>query len=310
MSRSNRSSMQSLMDGLKSKLAASRKRIISPVWHTIVRQRKKIIPYVLLFVPLLYLTIFYFVPLAISLLYSVGAINRFYRLVPVFTFEYYLDSLKYNFIPIFWRSLLIAGLTTLMCFLLGYPVAYTIALKTRRFRGVLMMLVILPYWVSFLLRIYALMSILEFLDMQFFEKLGMPIMHSIWAVMLGMFYDYVPFMILPLYASIEKLDVSVLEASKTLGAGSLRTFFHVTLPMTAPGVAAGALLVFVPSVGEFLIPSLLGGPSNFMLGNLVWDMFMEVRDPWLGSAVSTVMLIIVLAIVLIYMKYGGGEIAF
>jgi len=272
------------------------------------RRRKKIIPFVLLALPLIYLIIFYFVPLGFSLLYSVGSIDKFYHFVPVFTLDYYLGSLKYNFVYIFGRSLLIAGLTTVMCFLLGYPVAYTIALKMRRLRSALMILIILPYWVSFLLRIYALRYILFFLDQNLLDPLGMPIMGTLWALLLGMFYDYVPFMILPLYASIEKLDVSVLEASKTLGAGPIRTFFHVTLPMTAPGVAAGALLVFVPSVGEFLVPYFMGG--GYTLGRLVWDMFMEVRNPWLGSAISTVMLTLVLVIVLVYMKYGGGEVAF
>jgi spermidine/putrescine transport system permease protein len=275
-----------------------------------LRRRKKIIPLVLLALPLVYLAVFFFAPLGISLLYSVGTIDRSYRLVPNFTLAYYIRSIDYAFMYIFGRSLLIAGLTTVVCFLLGYPVAYTIALKMRRLRSALMILVILPYWVSFLLRIYALMSILRFLDSQFFGKLGTPIMGTIWAVLLGMFYDYVPFMILPLYASIEKLDVSILEASKTLGAGPIRTFFHVTFPMTAPGVAAGAILVFVPSVGEFLVPYFLGGPSEYMLGELIWDKFMTAQNWWLGSALSTVMLTFVLVIVLVYMKYGGGEMAF
>lgn len=284
------------------------------LWRTvrknITKHRKKMIPFVLLSLPLIYLAIFFFAPLAISLLYSFGMIDRFYRFVPNFTLTYYVRSLDATFMYIFGRSLLIAGLTTVVCFLLGYPVAYTIALKMRRLRNALMILVILPYWVSFLLRIYALMNILQFFDNMFFRQLGMPLMGSLWAVLLGMFYDYVPFMILPLYASIEKLDVSVIEASKTLGAGPLRTFLHVTLPMTMAGVAAGAVLVFVPAVGEFLIPYFLGGVSEYMLGNLVWGMFMEVRNWWLGSAVSAVMLTFVLVIVLIYMKYGGGEIAF
>jgi ABC-type spermidine/putrescine transport system permease subunit I len=274
------------------------------------RRRKRIIPLVLLALPLAYLAVFFFSPLAMSLLYSVGMIDRSYHFVPNFTIAYYVRSIDYAFMYILGRSLLIAGLTTGICFLMGYPVAYTIALKMRRLRGTLMILVILPYWVSFLLRIYALMNILRFLDLSFLNSLGIPIMGSIWAVLLGMSYDYVPFMILPLYASIEKLDASVLEASKTLGAGPIRTFFHVTLPMTAPGVAAGAVLVFVPSVGEFLVPYFLGGVNEYMLGNVIWDMFLTVRNWWLGSAISTVMLTLVLAIVLLYMKYGGGEIAF
>jgi len=282
------------------------------------RRRKKIIPLVFLAAPLVYLLIFFFAPLGISIFYSFGMITKeitpegpVYRFVPNFTLDHFIKSFDPRFMMIFGRSLLIAALTTVLCFALGYPVAYTIALKMRRLRSALMVLVILPYWVSFLLRIYALINIIQFLDMNVFGRLGLPsLMGTIWAVLLGMFYDYVPFMILPLYASIEKLDPQVLEASKTLGAGPIRTFIHVTLPMTAPGVAAGAILVFVPAVGEFLVPYFLGGPSEYMLGELIWDNFMGVLNPGLGSAISTVMLAFVLAIVLVYMKYGGGEMAF
>jgi ABC-type spermidine/putrescine transport system permease subunit I len=267
-------------------------------------------PFVLLAIPFIYLAVLFFAPLVISLFYSVGMVDRLFRIVPTFTPNYYIASIDFTFLYIFGRSLLIAGLTAVVCFLLGYPVAYTIGLKMRRLRSALMILVILPYWVSFLLRIYALMTILRYLDTSFLNKLGIPLMGTIWAVLLGMFYDYVPFMILPLYASIEKLDVSVLEASKTLGANPIRTFIHVTLPMTAPGITAGAVLVFVPSVGEFLVPYFLGGANTYMLGNLIIEMFLKTQNWWFGSAISTVMLTLVLVIVLVYMKYGGGEIAF
>jgi len=275
-----------------------------------IRKRKKIIPFLFLLLPLGYLLVFFFSPMIISLLYSFGAVDKYYHFIFNFTLEYYLQSFSPTVMVILGRSLLIAGLTAVCCFLLGYPVAYTIAIKTRRYRNVLMMMVILPYWVSFLLRIYALMNILQLLDMYVFGRLGFSVVGTIWGVMLGMIYDYIPFMILPLYASVEKLDVSLIEASKTLGAGPYRTFFHVTLPLTMPGVAAGIILVFVPCVGEFLVPYFLGGPSEYMIGNVIWDLFLKVRSWWFGSAVSTVMLAITLAVVLIYMKYGGGEMAF
>ncbi len=275
-----------------------------------IRKRKRIIPFLFLILPLGYLLVFFFAPMGISLLYSVGAVDRYYRFIFNFTFEYYLQSLTPTVMWILGRSLLIAGLTSVCCFLLGYPVAYTIAIKTRRYRNVLMMMVILPYWVSFLLRIYALMNILQLLDIYVFGRFGFSIVGTIWGVMLGMIYDYIPFMILPLYASVEKLDVSLIEASKTLGAGPYRTFWHVTLPLTMPGVAAGIVLVFVPCVGEFLVPYFLGGPSEYMIGNVIWDLFLKVRSWWFGSAVSTVMLAITLAVVLVYMRYGGGEMAF
>jgi ABC-type spermidine/putrescine transport system permease subunit I len=283
---------------------------ISELIYEKIRKRKKVIPFLFLLLPLGYLLVFFFSPMAITLLFSFEAIDRFYRLTFNFTFKYYLQSFNPDIMWIFGRSLLIAGLTAISCFLLGYPVAYTIAIKIRKYRNVLMMMVILPYWVSFLLRVYALMNILMLLDMYVFGKLGFTVIGTIWGVIIGMIYDYIPFMILPLYASVEKLDVSLIEASQTLGAGPLRTFFHVTLPLTMPGVAAGIILVFVPCIGEFLVPYFLGGPSEYMIGNVIWDLFLKVRSWWFGSAVSTVMIAITLAIVLVYMKYGGGEMAF
>lgn len=274
-----------------------------------IRKRKKIIPLLFLSLPLGYLLIFFFSPMVITLLYSFGAVNKFYRITFDFTLKYYIQSFNPNIMVIFGRSLLIAALTAVGCLLLGYPVAYTIAIKTRRYRNALMIMVILPYWVSFLLRIYALMNIMMLLDMYVFGRLGFKIVGTIWGVMIGMIYDYIPFMILPLYASVEKLNVSLIEASKTLGAGPLKTFFHVTFPLTMPGVAAGIVLVFVPAVGEFLVPYYLGGPSEYMIGNVIWDLFLKVRSWWFGSAVSVVMLAITLVVVMIYMRYGGGEMA-
>lgn len=275
-----------------------------------IRKRKRIIPFLFLLLPLGYLLILFFAPMGISLLYSFGAVDRYYRFIFNFTLEYYQSSFDPKVMYILGRSLSIAGLTAVCCFLLGYPVAYTIAIKTRRYRNFLMIMVILPYWVSFLLRIYALLNMLRLLDMYVFGMFGFSVVGSIWGVILGMVYDYIPFMILPLYASVEKLDISLIEASKTLGAGPFKTFFHVTLPLTMPGVAAGVVLVFVPAVGEFLVPYFLGGPSEYMVGSYIWDLFMKVRNWWVGSAVSTVMLAITLAVVMIYMKYGGGEMAF
>lgn len=275
-----------------------------------LRQRKQIILVALLFPPLIYLALFFYVPMCTGFLYSFGMIDRFYRFTGSFTVSHYIRAFDYTFLLIFSRSLLIAGLTAVLCLFLGYPVAYTIALKMRRFRNLLMILVIIPYWVSFLLRIYALINVLQLFDIYIFSGLKISIMGSFLGVMIGMVWDYLPFMILPLYASIEKLDVSILEASKTLGAGPLKTFFHVTLPLTAPGVAAGTILVFVPSVGEFLIPYFLGGATEYLVGNLIWELILKAHNYWLGSAFSTIVLIIVLVIVLIYMKYGGGEMAF
>jgi ABC-type spermidine/putrescine transport system permease subunit I len=137
------------------------------------------------------------------------------------------------------------------------------------------------------------------------------LMYNTQAVLLGMIYNYLPFMILPLYASMEKLDQSLLEAAGSLGAGPGRAFLHVTLPLTMSGIGAGSILVFVPSVGEFIIPQLLGGTESFMIGNLIWTLFLKARNLWFGSAVSIILIALVVLMVALYMKYitKGEEMA-
>ena len=170
---------------------------------------------------------------------------------------------------------------------------------------------IIPFWVSFLLRTYALMTILDvngiinvaLLSLGLISQ-PLNLMYNIQAVLLGMIYNYLPFMILPLYASMEKLDQSLLEAAGSLGAGP-------ALPLTMSGIGAGSILVFVPSVGEFIIPQLLGGTESFMIGNLVWTLFLKARNLWFGSAVSIVLIALVVLMVGLYMKYitKGEEMA-
>jgi spermidine/putrescine transport system permease protein len=208
--------------------------------------------------------------------------------------------------------------TTVACLVLGYPMSYYIAVKSGRQKDTLMLLVIIPFWVSFLLRTYALMTILDvngiinvaLLSLGLISK-PLNLMYNMQAVLLGMIYNYLPFMILPLYASMEKLDRSLLEAAGSLGAGPTRSFLHVTLPLTRSGIGAGSILVFVPAVGEFIIPQLLGGTESFMIGNLIWTLFLKTRNLWFGSAVSVILIALVVAMVALYMKYvtKGEEMA-
>jgi len=266
----------------------------------------------------IYLAIFFFAPFAIVILYAFGMIDilRQFRLEP--TLEYYFEFFDSIAPLVFGRSLLMAFGTTVACLLLGYPMSYYIAVKSGRRRETLMLLVIIPFWVSFLLRTYALMTILDvngivnvvLLSLGLISQ-PLSLMYNTQAVLLGMIYNYLPFMILPLYASMEKLDKALLEAAGSLGAGPARAFLHVTLPMTRSGIGAGSILVFVPAVGEFIIPQLLGGTESFMIGNLIWTLFLKTRNLWFGSAVSIILIALVVLMVALYMKYvtKGEEMA-
>jgi spermidine/putrescine transport system permease protein len=254
----------------------------------------------------------------IVLLYAFGMINllRQFQFTP--TVEYYAEFFNSVAPSVFVRSLLMAFATTVLCLLLGYPLSYYIAVKSGRRRETLMLLVIIPFWVSFLLRTYALMTILDVngiinVTLLSLGLVSQPLnlMYNMQAVLLGMTYNYLPFMILPLYASMEKLDKSLLEAAGSLGAGPARSFLHVTLPLTRSGVGAGSILVFVPAVGEFIIPQLLGGTESFMIGNMIWTLFLRARDFWFGSAVSIILIALVVVMIALYMKYitKGEEMA-
>lgn len=259
---------------------------------------------------IIYLAFFFFAPFALVLFYSFGLIDIFRQFRPFMTFNYYIEFFN-SVVPwVFARSLLMAFATTLACLVLGYPMAYYIAVKSGRRKETLMLLVIIPFWVSFLLRTYALMTILDVNGIinVTLSSLGvitkpLGLMYNPQAVLLGMVYNYLPFMILPLYASMEKLDKSLLEASGSLGAGPIRSFLHVTLPLTRSGIGAGSILVFVPAVGEFIIPQLLGGTESFMIGNLIWTLFLKARNLWFGSAVSIILIVLVILMVGLYMKY-------
>jgi putrescine transport system permease protein len=205
--------------------------------------------------------------------------------------------------PLYWQSYLyslrIAALTTLVALSIGYPLAYAMASAPARWRAILLVLVILPFWTSFLIRVYAWIGILRpegLLDMAL-AALGLSdqplrLLNTEAAVLIGMVYSYLPFMVLPLYATLEKLDRSLLEAAADLGATPLRAFLTVTLPLSLPGILAGSALVFIPAIGEFVIPDLLGGPDTTMIGKVLWTEFFSNRDWPLASAVAVVLLVV------------------
>ena len=207
-------------------------------------------------------------------------------------------------------SLRIAGTSTALCLLIGYPMAYTIARAPSSLRNPLLMLVILPFWTSFLIRVYAWMGILknEGLLNAFLQWTGLiteplQILDTDWAVHIAIVYSYLPFMILPLYATLEKMDLSLLEAAADLGCRPFRAFLSVTLPLSVPGMIAGSMLVFIPAVGEFVIPDLLGGPNTLMIGKVLWDEFFNNRDWPVASAVAVAMLFLLVVPIMIFQHF-------
>lgn len=204
-------------------------------------------------------------------------------------------------------SLRIAAGSTLIALLLGYPMAYAIARAAPGCRPVLLMLVVLPFWTSFLIRVYAWVGLLAENGMlnQFLRWSGLAsnpgtLLGTEWAIHLGIVYAYLPFMVLPLYATLEKLDRSLLEAAADLGARPVAAFLTVTLPMSVPGIVAGCLMVFIPAVGEFVIPDLLGGADTLMIGKVLWDEFFTNADWPLASAVAVCLLALLVGPIILF----------
>ena len=206
-------------------------------------------------------------------------------------------------------SLRIATTATLATLLIGYPMAYAIARARTERRPLLLMLVVLPFWTSFLIRVYAWIGLLSengFLN-QFLRWSGLAehpgtILGTEWAVHLGIVYAYLPFMVLPIYASLEKLDTGLLEAAADLGATPLTAFLTVTLPLSLPGILAGCLMMFIPAVGEFVIPDLLGGTQTLMIGKVLWDEFFTNADWPLASAVAICLLVLLVAPIALFQR--------
>lgn len=222
-----------------------------------------------------------------------------YRLL--FTDTLYLDA--------FLNSLKVAGISTLICLLVGYPMAYAIARAGRSARLILLMLIILPFWTSFLIRVYAWIGILK--DNGLLNNLllaaglidqPLRLLHTEFAVYLGIVYSYLPFMVLPLYATLARMDLSLLEAAADLGARPWKAFWTVTLPLSLPGVIAGSLLVFIPAVGEFVIPDLLGGSDALMMGKVLWTEFFTNRDWPLASAIAVLLLLTLVAPIMLLQR--------
>ena len=211
------------------------------------------------------------------------------------------------YISSYLRSLVVAVTSTVILLLIGYPIAYGMARLPQRWQAIAMMLVIIPFWTSFLIRIYAWINILQREGLLNDALIALRIIHEpvVWlatdtAIVIGIVYSYLPFMVLPLYASLEKMDESLLEAAADLGAPRWKAFWLITVPLSASGIFAGALLCFIPIAGEFVIPDLLGGSDALMIGQTLWTEFFQNKDWPVASAVAIALLVILLAPILIY----------
>lgn len=251
---------------------------------------------------------FFLVPLLIMLVYSMMPRGIYGGVEPGFTLEHYRRFFDPLYLDILRRTFVWSIACTVICLLLGYPVAYVIA-RGGRWKNSLLFLVVLPFWTSFLVRTFAMIFLMRDTGLinNWLLRLGMieepiTILYTPFAVMSGLVYGFLPFMILPIYASLEKVDHSLLEAAEALGARPGARFRRVTLPLSMPGVVAGCLLVFIPALGSFLTADLLGGAKQLMIGNLVQNQFSAARNWPFGSAASFIVMALVLAAVMIYFR--------
>jgi len=261
---------------------------------------------------LLWLLLFTVAPLIVIVVYSFAQRGPYGGVVFKFGLWNYLQSFDPLYLAIYWRSLWIAAVTTILCLIISYPVAYFIALKANpKWKNALLVLAVLPFWTSFLIRTYAWMLILRgeglintlLINWRIIDS-PLKLLYTDAAVLLGLVYGELPFMILPLYASIEKLDTRLLEAAMDLGANRFWAFLKVTLPLTKAGIIAGIVLVFIPSLGAFITPDLLGGAKTMMVGNLIQDQFTQRNQPF-GSALSLLLTAVVLILLAIAIRAGA-----
>ncbi|HUN76970.1 MAG TPA: ABC transporter permease subunit [Steroidobacteraceae bacterium] len=281
--------------------------------------------WLLILPPLVFLLVFFLVPFGFALKISFAetavrvppftdALSRapdghLHWALTLANFRYLLIDDVYGVAYLY--SLRTAFFATLICLLLGYPMAYAIARASRATQGILLLIIILPFWTSFLLRVYALENIIRdngilntvLLHLGLIAQ-PLRIMRTSLAVYLGIIYSYLPFMVLPLFATLEKLDPTLLEAAADLGSPPWRAFLDVTLPLSLPGVIAGSMLVFIPAVGEFVIPSLLGGPNTLMIGRVLWDEFFGNHDWPVASAVAIAFLVLLVGPIAIYQYFS------
>jgi spermidine/putrescine transport system permease protein len=266
----------------------------------------------LLFSPaLIWLLVFFIAPLLIAVIVSLATRGPYGKTVYDLTGDNYLRALDRLYLPAYWRSVWVATATTIITVVVSFPAAYYIALRApARWRRILLVLTVIPFWTSFLVRTYAWILLLRSEGLINSMLIGSGIIHeplgllySDFAVLVGQVYGELPFMILPIYVALERLDKRLLEAAQDLGANRFWTFVRVTLPLSRPGLMAGVVLVFIPSLGAFITPDLLGGAKSVMIGNLIQSQFTLLNQPF-GSALSLILTISVLVLLGVAMRAG------
>ncbi|MBX9686023.1 MAG: ABC transporter permease [Candidatus Obscuribacterales bacterium] len=258
-----------------------------------------------------WLSVFMILPLIIIGVFSLGYRTELGTFSPGFSFHNFLRFFQGPYLNCLWRSIGLSFSTTALCLLLGFPVASWLAFSVpREKQNLFMVLLTVPISISFLLRIYAWITILRPTGLagELMQALGVlhppALLYTHWAVLLGMVYNYVPYMILPLYAALEKLDWRLVEAAHDLGSTPLQSLFRIVIPLSFRGIVAGVIMVFVPSLGDYVTPDLMGGAKNMYIGSLIQNQYLAVRDWAFGSAVSSILLLLVAVGVFFYLKYA------
>ncbi len=253
-------------------------------------------------------------PLAIVVVYSLAERGLYGTVTLALSLRNYVQALDPLFLPVLLRSVKFAGLMVLLTLALGYPLAYYVAMRGGSRKNILLILIILPFWTSYLIRTYAWIVILrtEGVLNVVLQSLGiiqqpLALLNTQFSVLLGLTYGFLPFMALPIYVSLEKIDRALLEAASDLGANPAATFGKVVLPLSLPGVVAGTTLTFVPGVGDFVAADLLGGPHTYMVGNLIQNQFLQAQNWPFGSALSILLMGIMLVAMTVYVRLAGAE---
>jgi spermidine/putrescine transport system permease protein len=280
--------------------------------------------------PLAWLLLFFLVPLAVIWAYSFGENTGPVTIDLTGTFANYIRALEPLYLEIFWKSILVAGLTTILCLIVGFPVALAIAFASPRMKTWLLLLIMLPFWTNLLIRTFALIAVLRengyvnftlewlwnnasgFMTLVGMQPLGefepLKLLYNNFAVVVGLVYVHLPFMVLPLYSALDRMDRSLMEASLDLGAGHLRTILLVVVPLAAPGIASGILITFIPALGAYLTPDLLGGTDSQMIANVIERQFKRANDWPFGAALSFLLMyltFIAIAIQALVQRSGG-----
>lgn len=279
-----------------------------------LENRKRLNLAFLLFPGTLWLLLFFIIPLLIVVLYSFFERGTYGGVLWEFTLEHYQRLRNGVYWELLARSVGLALLTTVICLLMGYPMAFFIATRSPRWRNTLLLLIIIPFWTNFLVRTYAWIILLRQegvinVVLQQLNLIDEPLnlVFTPFAVIIGLIYGYLPFMILPLYATIERFNFALVEAAQDLGASDIKTFFRIVLPLTKRGIIAGSLLVFIPAVGAFITPDILGGAKGLMIGNVIQDQFLRARNTPFGSVLSILMMAVILVPVWFYFRVAEDE---